>query len=211
MATTKLEVYNSALVLLKERTLASLSEARTERRTLDRVWNQTVAYMLEGGLWNFATRTDEWQPSDTQTSEFGYLYVYEKPEDYVRLIKIADNDRLRPTLSDFSEEGDVILSDCSPMYVSYVSNGNTYGGDVGKWSPSFATALVDELAYRAAPQIASIGLDMRDWLEKKRRRSMAAAKGKDAVNQPTSELPFGRLMRSRHRSSQDSRMQKPRI
>jgi hypothetical protein len=194
---TKLEAYNGALVLLGARTLNTTSDSRTERYSLDRVWSQTLDYMLEAGLWNFAARTDELGSSDTVETYFGYEYVFEKPDDYIRIMEISENERFSPTLEDFAEEGDYILADCDPMYIKYVSNSTEYGADPGKWSASFTAAFIDELAYRTAPQITSAGAAKVDWLEKKRRRSLYYAKGKDAVNQPRAELPAGRLIKAR--------------
>lgn len=194
---TKLEIYNGTLVLLGARTLSTVSDSRTERYSLDRVWSQTLDYMLDAAMWHFAAKTDEIGSSDTVESYFGLQYVIEKPDDYVRLIKISDNQYLRPTLEDFSDEGDYFLTDTDPVYIQYVSSDINYGADPGKWSGSFSTAFMDELAYRVAGQLAGVPGATRDWLEKKKRRSMYYAKGKSAVNQPLAELPAGRLVRAR--------------
>lgn len=194
---TKLGIYNEALILLESRTLATLTDNRAERRTLDAVYAPTMAYMLEAGMWNFAARPIEIDASDDVTSEFGWQYVFEKPTDYVRLIRISDNERLSPTLDYFGEEGDYFLADVTPLYIQYVSDDVTYGSDLGKWPASFTTAFIDELAYRAAPQVNHVPITVRDWLSKKKRSSLAFARGKDAVNQPRSALPVGRLVQSR--------------
>ena len=194
---TKLEVYNSALILLGARALATLSDNRSERRSLDAVFDPAFQYMIEAGLWHFAAVTDELSPSDTVKSNFGYQFVYEKPDDYIRLIKLSDNERFTPTLEDYSEEGDFFLTDSQPIWIQYVSNDIEAGADPGKWSGSFLTAFVDELAYRAAAQIASVPITTKDWLAKKKKQSLYYAKGKSAVNQPRGNLPVGRLVRAR--------------
>ena len=114
---TKLEVYNQTLRHLRARRIASLTDARSERRELDSAWAGTLDWMLEQGLWNFASRAQQWDPSSTVDSEFGYQYVYEKPDDYVKLVQISDNERFVPTLPDFSEEGDYFMADCDPLWV----------------------------------------------------------------------------------------------
>ncbi len=205
---TKLEVYNNVLTLLGARTLATVSDARSERRSLDRVYDPALQYLIEAALWHFAAVTHELSPSDTTTSEFGYNYVYEKPDDYVRIIKISDNERFTPTLEDYSEELDFFLCDAQPIWLQYVSNDITAGADPGKWSASFTAAFVDELAYRAATQIAGVSVATKDWLEKKRRRSLYYAKGKSAVNQAMGHLPIGRLIRSRAGSQGVNKMRR---
>lgn len=195
--TTKLSLYNGALILLGSRTLASLSDVRAERRTLDAVYDPTMEFMIEAGMWNFAARPIELDASDDVESQFGWQYVFEKPEDYVRIIKIADNEMLNPTLESFDEEGDYFVADCKPIYIQYVSNDINHGYDLGKWPASYATAFIDELAYRAAPQIQHVPLTTRDWLAKKKKLSLSNAKAKDAVNKPISRPPTGRLVLSR--------------
>lgn len=205
---TKLEVYNGALILLGARTLLTLTDNRTERRSLDSVWDQTLKFMIEAAIWHFAARTEEISASDTQDSAFGWEYVFEKPEDYVRIISISDNDRLTPTLQYYADEGDYFLADCDPIYLQYVSDDINHGADPGKWSASFSTAFMDELAYRVAPQMANVSLQTRDWLAKKKRQSLYYAKGKSAVNQPRAELPVGRLVRARAGSRGDNAMRR---
>lgn len=195
---TKLTVYNRALLALKSRRLSSLTENRAERRDLDAVWDEVLTWMLEQGLWNFATAPEEWTPSATAESQFGYQYVYEKPDDYVRLVSISANERFNPTLSDFAEEGDYFLSDVSPMWVRFVSSDTTKGRDPGKWKPAFAEAMALELAWRAGPHICSLSGQDKDDLRKDKKAALSKAKASDAVNQPMSILPVGRLVQSRN-------------
>src|SRR3972149_4533251 len=102
---TKIDVYNEALLHLKTRRLRTLTDARSERRDLDAGWSPTSDYMLERGLWNFATRAQQWMPSDTIEPEFGFQYAYEKPDDYVRLVDIGADERYGWAPDDYSEGG----------------------------------------------------------------------------------------------------------
>ena len=193
----KLEMFNRCLVKLGQRPLSALTDSRPEQRAIDRVYDSTVQRLLEGGLWKFAARSDELQQSDTATSQFGYNFVYELPADYVRIIRISDNNRFRPTLIDFLVESGFIFCDCSPLYFQYVSNDPAYGYDPGKWPASFSDALVDELAFRVAPALSGAGIQKIEQLEKEAKRSFYIAKGRDCVNQPESWMPVGRLVRAR--------------
>jgi hypothetical protein len=193
----KLDIFSRTLVKCGQRPLLSLSDARPEQRAIDRVYDSAVEKLIEGALWKFAARTDELQPSATVTSNFGYQYVYEQPEDYVRIIRICDNERLRPTLRDFMLEGEFIYADCNPLYLQYVSDDPRHGYDVGKWTPSFTDALVDELVVRTAPFLMNADVQKIEQLEKQAKRSFYVAKGRDAVNQPECWTPPGRLVRAR--------------
>jgi hypothetical protein len=194
----KLGIYNDALLTyLDTRPLVTLSDARTERRALDKAWPRTMETMLEAGMWNFASRAQQWNPSDTAESGFAFQYAYEKPDDYVRLIKISDNEWMEPTLSNFSEEGDFFFADVDPLWVIYVSNDAQYGADLGKWPAAFATAFAAELAYRARGGVKTFGAREAEALVKMKIRLLADAQGKDAVNQAPTRLPAGRLVQAR--------------
>lgn len=194
---TKLEVYNNALLALKTRRLSALTDARSERRDLDAVWDQTVDWMLERAMWNFATKAQEWSPSDDLESDFGYQYVFEKPSDYMRLVDIADNDRFSPTLPDYAEEGNYFFSDASPIWVRFVSTDTSAGRDPGLWKPAFTRALSLELAWRAGPHICNLSANDKQLLAKEKKTALMEAKSADAVNQPMATLPVGRLIQSR--------------
>lgn len=205
----KLTLYNLALgTHLDTRPLRALTDARTERRALDAVYPEALQWMLEQGMWNFAARSDEWPSSDTAVSNFGYQYAFEKPDDYVRLIKISDNENLLPTLDDFSEEGDFFFAWMDPIYVQYVSNDLEYGADPGKWKPAFIAAFAAELAWRAQGGCKPLSTADKDALRKLKLRLLQNSQSKDVVNQPMAELPTGRLVRARGGRGNYNRMRR---
>ncbi len=193
----KLSIYNGTLLLLKARRIATLSDNRAERRSLDAVWAETLDYMLEQGFWDFAGRTEELMSSDTAIPQFGYRYAYELPDDYLRTLRISDNEYLEPDLKYYEPEGDHIFTDVNPLYLRYVSNHYAYGGDPGKWKPTFARAFEYELAWRAGPQIASLSSTDREEIRKERKRMLTEAKSKDGANQPMVIRRPGQLVTAR--------------
>ena len=193
----KLEITNRVLIKLGQRPLSALTDYRPEQRAIDRVYDSAVQRLIEGAFWKFASKSQELQQSDTAATQFGYQFAYELPEDYVRIIRICDNERFRPTLIDFLIENGYIFCDCTPLYLQYVSNDETHGYDPGKWPASFADAVVDEIAYRTAPFLAGASAQKIEQLEKEAKRSFYVAKGRDSVNQPESFMPAGRLVRAR--------------
>lgn len=193
----KLAVYNRALQHLGEARLAGLTDRRSSRRELDAAWDGALQYMLEQGMWNFGSRAVALSPDATATPQFGYTYAFLLPEDYVRTVKISDNERFAPTLPDFEPYQNYILTDASIVYLLYVSNGLAYGADPGKWNPAFVEGLAMELAYRTGGSIAGKTQAELDDMKKNAVGSETDARGKDAVNQPMAMLPPGRLSRSR--------------
>lgn len=194
---TKIEVYNRALLHMGGTRLKSLSENRSSRRNLDAAYDQALKYMLGAGLWNFGSRALELQSSDSVVPEFGYDYAFVMPEDYARTVKISDNEELTPTLSDFEEYGEYLLADVEPLYLLYVSTDEAFGGDPGKWTPTFVEALALELCHRTAGAIAQKKAEEVEAYRKQADRMAKRARGRDAVNQAPSRLPTGRLVNSR--------------
>lgn len=193
----KLSVYNRALQHLGEARLAALTDRRSARRELDAAWDEALKYMLEQGMWNFGSRAVSLSPDTTVTPQFGYTYAFALPDDWVRTVKISDNERLNPTLPDFEMYQSYILADVTILYLLYVSNGLAYGADPGKWNPAFAEGLAMELAYRTGGAIAGKSQAELNDMRAMASASEANARGKDAVNQAMSMLPPGRLTRSR--------------
>lgn len=193
----KLSVYNRALQHLGEARLAALTDLRSGRRELDAAWDEALKFMLEQGMWNFGSRAVSLSPDTTVTPQFGYTYAFILPDDWVRTVKISDNERFNPTLPDFEMYQGYILADVTIVYLLYVSKGLAYGADPGKWNPAFAEGLAMELAYRTGATIAGKTQAELNDMKKHAAGAETDARGKDAVNQAMSRLPPGRLSRSR--------------
>lgn len=167
------------------------------RRLLDEAYAPAVAYLLEQGLWNFASRTVAIEEETDVEPSFGYSYVFEKPSDYVRLVAIADNGTLWPTLDDYLDEGAYWHANVAPLYIQYVSDGASYGNDSSLWPASFKRLLETYLAveiYPHAPRASARGLEA---LREIYVRALRDARAKDAFNQAAIRPPPGRLSRSR--------------
>ena len=132
MATTRLKLYNEALItFLGERALGSLAENREPRRVLDAVWdNGAIDYCLEQGLWNFATRAQQITYSPSVEPPFGYRYAFTKPDDYVRTAAVCSDERFNCPLTQYADEGGFWFADLDTLYVKYVSDDDQYGYDL---------------------------------------------------------------------------------
>lgn len=199
---TKLGLYNGALFIIKTRKLASLTDDEKSRYTLDDIYDSTLSYMLEQGLWNHATRTVAIESSASLDPAFGYQYVFEQPTDWVRTIAISAQATFYPPLGpgEFVHEGEAFSANCDPLYLSYVSNDSGYGLDLSLWPETFARAVEYELAVRIAPHLTSMGEEAQANLEKKANRALRDARSKDALNQAGMYPPPSRLVRARTRN-----------
>lgn len=207
--TSKITVYNGALRNLGERRLASLTENVPARHELDAVWaDDFVDDVLEKGLWNFATRTTQQDFREDVEPGFGFRRAFLKPEDFIRTAMLASDEYFSSPLMGYADEQGYWFADIDEIYVSYVSNDDTYGADYALWPPSFTRFAEAYLAHRIAPAIAPKMMDAAFRLQ---RKLLTEARSRDAMNEPTKMLPEGDWSAarrgSRGRSDRGSRHQ----
>lgn len=193
----QLSLYNGALRLIRSTRLESLTEDVEARYLLDEEYDKAIKYCLEQGLWNFALRTTMLEPDDTNEPEFGYLYAFLQPDDYVRLNAISGQEYFYQTLEDYVEEGPYFLASINPLYVSYISDGPLYGMDMGRWPATFELAVEYELADRIAPHLTAMSDRDLARLKDEKISAIKDARSKDAMDQPAKRPPAGRLVRAR--------------
>lgn len=193
--TTRLALYNAALLILGERKLASLSEAREPRRALDDAYDDGVAYCLEAGFWNFAMRAVQIGHDLIVTPSFGYSYAFIRPTDIVRTFQFGSTATFDPPLMDIVDEQNYWYANVDPIYVKYVSNDVTYGMDLAQWSESFSDYVANRLAVKTCRRITGKSPDEEMMREEK--KAQAIARSKDAMDEPTRFPPRGTWVRSR--------------
>jgi hypothetical protein len=192
---SKIGLYNSALLILGERKLASLAEAREPRRALDDAWDDAVAYCLEAGFWNFAMRAIQADSSASVTPTFGYTYAFTKPQDFVRTYMLGSTETFDPPLLTIVDEPNYWYANVDPLYVKYVSNDAAYGMDLSLWSESFAEYVANRLAVKTCKRITGKYPD--EDMKKDEKRAEAQAQSKDAMDEPPGFPPRGTWVTSR--------------
>jgi hypothetical protein len=197
MATTQLGLYNDALGHVGERKLASLSENREPRRLLDAAWTTAKDYCLEQGLWNFALRTARLDSAPEIEPDFGYRKGFERPDDYIRLAYLCQDEYFKVPLLDYQSESNYWFADLDPIYLRYVSNDDHYGGDFSLWPTSFTFWVGLYLAWRIAPKLVQ-SENAVALLDKKARSALIDAQSKDAMSEPTRFPPTGAWNASRN-------------
>lgn len=197
--TTKLRLYNGALLLLSERKLAALTDECESRRLLDDAWDMDfVTAVLMAGQWSFAKRTQELVASSSIVPPFGHGKAYEIPEDFVRLIAFCSDPYLSSPITAYDIEDGCFLTDVEPIYVSYVSNDPTYGGDMSKWPPEFCSYCHAWLAEKIAMKLTHSEA-MQKLAEAKKKEYLAQAANGNAMDQPAKFPPTGSFLRARTR------------
>src|SRR5512142_336001 len=178
----RLAIYRGALRLLGPSNLASLTEDRPEKLALDGAWQDSVDYMLEQGMWNFAIRTVQLQPDEDIEPLFGFDYAYSKPTDWVRTVSISYEAALREGILEFEDETAYWHTSFNPIYIRYVSNDEAYGWNIGAWRQSFSKALEAYLAFECGLPIAADRGNRNDVFTLFKQR-LQDAKTKDAVDE----------------------------
>lgn len=193
MAFSQLSIYQGALRALNEarlHTTDGLSEKREARYILDDVWNDGfLDYCLEQGLWLFATRTVRVDYDPSSTPDFGFAYVFQKPDDYIRTSALSQDEYFRCPVQ-FADEAGVWFCDLQTIYVKYISNDSSYGTDFTKWPDTFNKYAQYELANQSCKAIT--GKEPEEEFKKEYSRIKLSALSKDAMNDTTKFPPPGK-------------------
>lgn len=195
--TDKLSVYKGALRLLGPTELATLTDNRPERHTLDAAWDGAVAYLLKQGLWNFAIRSATLSSAATPTGPHpGYDYAFSRPSDWVRTVSISSEPTFTTTFDDFEVQHTYFYTNITPVYLRYISNDAAYGLAIANWPEDFAKALEAWLAFESGLPVSGDRGNRNDMLGLFKER-LARAKTLDAVDERVHWKKPGRWTRAR--------------
>lgn len=204
--TTRLDLYNKALLICGERFLADLTEDREPRRLLDHVWNTGGNnYCLEQGQWWHAMRTAmiDYDPNIAPT--FGYRRAFTKPTDWLATSAVCSDEYFNTPLMAYADEVSNWYADITPIYVKYISSDANYGGDLLRWPASFtdyvacyyASLIIAKLAGDRSAQETKIfgppGAPERGLLH----HTLHVAKSNAAMTQPTQYPAQGNWTKAR--------------
>jgi len=199
MGTTRLLLYNDALLECAERKLGSLSENVPARRYLDQVWDAGfVDDVLSDGQWTFATRSVRLDAETNIDPQFGHIYAFAKPSDHIRTTALSSDEYFNSPLLQYQIDTNYWFASITPFYLRYVSNDANYGGDLSKWPSNFTSYARYYMANRVLPKLSGNKTD-RAALEKRMHKAKVQAQSSDAMEEPTRFPPPGSLVRSRMR------------
>jgi hypothetical protein len=203
--TTRLNLYNDALILAGERALGSLSEDVESRRLLDQVWNSNgVNKCLEEGQWHFAMRTVMVDYDPAISPGFGYRMAFTKPDDWVLTSALCSDEFFREPLLEYWDEAGYWYADLETIYVRYVSNDVDYGLDLNKWPDSFEEFVAAHFASRITLKLSG---DESRWKAAIafREQVKKTAKNKAAMAEPSLFPAQGSWTRARLRGKRGDR------
>lgn len=198
--TSKLAIYNEAMLNMGQERLASLSEVSTSRYALDDAYDGVVSYCLEQHSWNFAIRVVSIDASTSVEPSFGYEYAFDKPDDFLRTLRISPNENFQPVFLDeqVADEPNYWYTHIDPIYVEFVSDHVNFGMDLSLWPQTFTDYVTRRLSNRTARRISGKASDV-DLL-KMEVMALREARSKDAMNSTIKFPPSGSWVSSRARS-----------
>lgn len=198
MGTSRLQLYNDALLLCGERSLDSLTVEEKSRRLLDQIWdNGGVDACLEEGQWEFAMRTVRIDYDPGITPEYGYNRAFDKPSDWILTSAVCSDEFFRVPVLRYVDEAGYWFSDLDLLYVRFVSNSATYGGDLSIWPKSFTEFVAAHFASLVVLNISNDDKRLKLLANPEkpehsiRGRALLKAKSRCAMASPTSILAQG--------------------
>lgn len=197
MATTKIRLFNNALIELGDERLEDTGENVKAGRELNAVYGQVVQECLSAGSWNFAMETVKAESDTGVTPEFGYTEVFAKPSDWLRTTGVSADEHFNFPLLDYYDDSTFWSADVSPIYIRYVSNDTGLGLDLTRWPATFARFVELELADRVSIALTQ-NESLRDRVGKLRDKARKRAQNLDALAEPNPKFkPPGSWTQSR--------------
>lgn len=202
---TRLGIYNGALDLCGELPLASLTEVRKARSLLDRVWTEGgVRGALEMGQWTFAMRAAQFDYNASFTAPFGYARQFTKPTDWVLTSGVFQDSFMKIPQLQYTEEQGFWFADVDSLWIKYVSDDISYGGNLNGWPITFLDYVKAYFASRIIHNISGSSERVtflmgppanptHGWLHK----TLVEAKNRCAMTGPTTFPQNGTWARAR--------------
>lgn len=134
MATSKLDICNSALSKLGVEAIASFAESSKASKLCNLQYDKVRKKLLRAHLWNFAIRRSTLAKLATAPL-FGYGAAFQLPTDCI--MPLSTNQEI-----DFEEEGKTLLMDASTCILQYIADIT----DVSFFDVAFEEALAFLLA-----------------------------------------------------------------
>lgn len=192
MGTSRLQLYNDALLVCGERAIADLTVEEESRRILDQVWNNGgVDACLEEGQWEFAMRTVRIDYDPGIQPDFGYAHAFDKPDDWILTSALCADEFFRVPVIRYVDEAGYWFCDLDTIYTRIVSNDASYGANLSLWPQSFAKFVAAHFASQIVQKLSNDEAKTRLFINPDnpkhsiRGRALLQAKSRCAMASPT--------------------------
>jgi hypothetical protein len=145
MAISEIDIVNRALQRIGAQRIDAFDQSHPNARSALAAYESVRDRLLRAHPWNFAVKRAR-LPALSDKTEFGELYRYELPDDFLRLL--PPDDRAR---RDWRIEGrEITTADAPPLDVRYIARVT----DPNLYDASFVEVLASRLALELAYEIA---------------------------------------------------------
>jgi hypothetical protein len=205
VATTRLKIYNGALLIVGERSISALTDRVEPRFLLDNVWNDGgIRYCIEQAQWRFAMRATRQTYDPAVEPAFGYRRAFPKPTDWVATSAVCQDEFFNVPLTQYSDETSFWFADWDEIFVKYVSDHADYGSNLSLWPFSFteyvkhyfAGKIVEKLPGKESLVARLLGAPGRPETGTVH-GALITAKNRDAMAGPTTFPARGSWVRAR--------------
>ena len=202
MPTSKLEIYQRAILHCGQTPVTTLVENTEARRLCDLHYEPLLRGLMEAGFWTHAMRTVKLSANTGVPPVAGFAHAHDLPADFVRKYVVSASDTLEPPLDGFGNghayliEAGYLWSGATPLYLRYTSNDPAYGLDLARWPERLAEAAATELAWRIAPKLTGSG-DLRYRLMALKQMALGRANTFEALQQPPQRTRAGHWVTTR--------------
>lgn len=195
--TDKLSIYNGAQRILRERPLASLSEASKARRAYDADYDKCLAWCAEQGQWRHALVTVALSTmSLDDPSPVGWTYAYDLPSDFGRFYACSPDGSWTDPYNSFEIRNGRLYCELDEIYLKYVSS--EAGVDLTLFSATYAEFVEMALAARNGGTITNNAELLKEINGVGLKKALSKAKTVDAMNNAAQRMPMGTWARSRN-------------
>jgi len=192
MATTKVDICSTALVMIGANTITSFSDNSTEANVCNVVYEDILKSALTRHRWRFATEQSQLSLlSSAPTGRYAYAYQLPTSPELLQLITLTVNDIVIP----YERYGDKVFlnnyGSSSTVVCDYI-----YRADESEFPPHFILALEYTLASLFAGSIARDSGMIKQFAEMAERQYLIA-KNVDSAERTTKQLDQSRFINLR--------------
>lgn len=154
MGVSQVDICNSACTLLGVALITSISDQSNQARTLAALWDSQRQAELRAHRWKFAIARAALPALASVPVSGPYNQQFQLPADWLRTLEVGDSYpgsdlsdyRSGPTTDDYSQEGNLILSNLSaPLSLRYIRD----VADPTQFDATFCDAFSCILAYQS--------------------------------------------------------------
>jgi hypothetical protein len=136
----------------------------------------------------------EYAPSITPA--WGHNRAFEKPSDLIKLSALCSDEFFTAPLLRYQDEAGFWFASIDDIYIRYVSNDPSYGGDFSLWPAGFSRWVEAYLGSQIIWKLTQNKTKEAD-VKKEANKLLIGARSDDAMDSPTRFEPPGRFRRAR--------------